>query len=178
MNYDELYVILGRLQRGLQCVQGLVTLYDVDAHTGGFCVIPGSHLHHDALLDAANAGERNFVPVPSTFPVLKEAQVMPICKAGDLVLWDSRSIHCNSPAIAPPTASPDELLRMVGYVCMTPKQLADEEVLSMRVKIFERGLTTSHWPHLLSYTISDDDDRECVQRVCDVSQEQRELIGV
>jgi hypothetical protein len=159
-------------------VQGLVTLYDVDARTGGFCVIPGSHLHHDALLDAAKAGDRNFVPVPRDFPVLSEAQVIPVCKAGDMVLWDSRSIHCNTPAIAPPTANTGELLRMVGYVCMTPRRLATEEVLSTRVKIFERGLSTSHWPHLLSYKISDSDDRDCTKSIADISQEQRELIGV
>ena len=51
-----------------------------------------------------------------------------MCKAGDLVLWDSRTIHCNSPALKPPTTAlgyrDDELLRAVVYTCMTPQHMA------------------------------------------------------
>ena len=31
------------------CVQGLVSLLDATDQTGGLCVIPGSHKHHDEL---------------------------------------------------------------------------------------------------------------------------------
>lgn len=45
------------------------------------------------------------------------------CSAGDLVLWDSRTVHCNSPALEPDAqqqAVPD-FIRAVAYVCMTPR---------------------------------------------------------
>merc|ERR1719326_2042181 len=43
------------------------------------------------------------------------------CKAGDLILWDSRTMHANTCADAPPELDPHQLLRLTAYVCMTPK---------------------------------------------------------
>merc|ERR1711879_414456 len=69
------------------------------------------------------------------------------CRARDLVLWDSRCVHCNMPAVTTPTSPCDELLRIVVYVCMTPKAWATDEVLKMRRQGYEVHLTSSHWPH-------------------------------
>jgi ectoine hydroxylase-related dioxygenase (phytanoyl-CoA dioxygenase family) len=127
------------------CVQGLVTLYDATADTGGLCVIPTSHLHHTEMCARVGSSKfpGDFVPIPSTDPLLlmteeqardttsSEEQVSDtnistgsstysstaegpsgvsrgtvrcaaglVCaKAGDLILWDSRCIHCNTPAL-------------------------------------------------------------------------------
>ena len=147
----------------------------MNQHTGGFCLIPDSHKQHDNLLQVAGEGNRNFVKVPVDFPELSRPQVLPICRAGDMVLWDSRTIHCNTPAFERPITSSNEPLRMVGYVCMTPRSLADEATLAARIKIFERGLSTSHWPHLFPYEV-DDDPEKVVTRIHDIPAEQKALI--
>lgn len=91
----------GPERQGKVCVQGLVTLYDATPHTGGLCVIPRSHLQHDAFCQRApNASVLgDFVPIEVTDSVFETDGVLVGAKAGDLVLWDSRTIHCNTPAL-------------------------------------------------------------------------------
>ena len=74
---------------------------------------------------------------------------------GDLILWDSRTIHCNSPAIHPPSDAPtgvdvpkaSELLRLVGYVCCTPRAWCTPVVMKHRAKAALELTTSTHWPH-------------------------------
>jgi len=148
----------GRGAPGFQSVQGLVTLLDVDASTGGLVVVPGSHKKHEDLVRYQYSDE-NYVSVPASDPILELPKKLVTCRAGDLVLWDSRCVHCNAPgrrSLRPCVTAeasadePVELLRMVGYVCMTPKSKASEEVLCQRRQLYRDRLTTSHWPHLLS----------------------------
>lgn len=111
------------------------------------------------------------------------------CRAGDMVVWDSRLVHCNTPgqlhlahgaskgeveettgvpaensrtdgSDAPPREQPadaddsgssrekshNELIRMVGYVCMLPASTATESVLRSRIMGFASSTQTSHWP--------------------------------
>jgi hypothetical protein len=148
------HVDQGQLLPGFQCAQGLVTLKDVTAATGGFCCIPGSHLYHDQVLatDLTGNPERNYIKIPHDFSPsgvnLPLREILVLCRAGDLILWDSRTIHCNTPALkrpVTPRSSPD-LLRMACYVCMTPTAMASEEVLEQRIRLFEHGIGTCHWP--------------------------------
>lgn len=57
---------------------------------------------------------------------------------GDLVLWDSRTVHWNRV----PTG---EVVRNAVYVCMCPKSMASAELLDKRKEYFENRLATSHW---------------------------------
>mmetsp|Transcript_5229 Transcript_5229/g.8056 ORF Transcript_5229/g.8056 Transcript_5229/m.8056 type:complete len:351 (-) Transcript_5229:175-1227(-) len=168
------HVDQGRTLRGLQCVQGLVTLYDATEATGGFCAIPKSHLCHDELVNEAASNDKNFVRVPHDFAALNGPQHLITCKAGDMILWDSRTIHCNTPAITPPTTPENELLRMVGYVCMTPSSKASKEVIENRIAIYERGLGTTHWPHISTYTANKDDPP--VRSIDDAPADVRSLV--
>jgi ectoine hydroxylase-related dioxygenase (phytanoyl-CoA dioxygenase family) len=91
---------------GKVCVQGLVTYYDCTADSGGLCVIPKSHLHHDALCqqsDCAKALKMDFITMRTAElrSLLGEevAAHMVAARAGDLILWDSRTVHCNAPAL-------------------------------------------------------------------------------
>jgi hypothetical protein len=162
---------------GLQAVQGLVTLTDVNEFTGGFCAIPGSQTMHDTLVDTAALGDRNYVQIPNDFPTLQDPQILPICSAGDMILWDSRCIHCNTPALQQPNTDPGELLRAVGYVCMTPRSFATDEVIANRVRLFERAIGTTHWPHLTVYEVDPEDTHyPIVHRINEVSEEQRSLV--
>lgn len=152
-----MHVDQGRLLRGMQCIQGLVTLTDVNEETGGFCCIPRSHLSHDSLMNNHATSDDNFVKIPSNSPTLLEPQILPRCKAGDMILWDSRTIHCSSPALVRPTALPDRLLRMASYICMVPTSTADDGVIEKRVEMYQYNVTGTHWPHKLKFKKSSAD---------------------
>ena len=57
----------GCSKRGFHAVQGLVLLTDANAHTGGLCVVPGSHKAHDELMryTVTSPDGMDFVVVPS-----------------------------------------------------------------------------------------------------------------
>ena len=42
----------------------------------------------------------DFVPVPLDDPVLAGGARLVCAQPGDLVLWDSRTVHCNTPALS------------------------------------------------------------------------------
>ncbi len=107
---------------------------------------------------------------PKVRPHLPGFKTMPRklvhCRAGDLVLWDSRTIHCNTPAPRATRASGGggggglsggadgsgagaRLVRAVAYVCMTPARLASAQVRRARRAAYETRTTTAHWPHEL-----------------------------
>jgi hypothetical protein len=63
------------------------------------------------------------------------------------VLWDSRTIHCNHPAFVEPSSdnvADDRLIRLVGYVCMTPFECATPEVIEKRCQAYVYNESTSH----------------------------------
>lgn len=140
------HVDQGRTMRNLQCVQGFVSLTNQGADTGGLVVIPGSHKHHDEVCQLAEDDQDYIEPSPN-HPLLAMPKRLVACRAGDLVLWDSRCLHCNSPALVEPSAPVDKLLRAVIYVCMTPRAWSSAEDLSIRRQGYEINVTTSHWPH-------------------------------
>jgi hypothetical protein len=168
----------GPHRRGRVTIQGLVTYYDATAETGGLCVIPGSHLQHDELCERAPGAKMkvDWVSISAGDTVLRSAEPTLVCaKAGDLVLWDSRTVHCNTPALhmtdyfdrigavlshgdggqapaihedepMPPPGQPADLLRLVAYVCMVPASHASPEILQKRKQAFLHKLPTSHYP--------------------------------
>lgn len=142
------HVDQGPTKRGRQAVQGLVALTEQGPRTGGLVVIPGSQKRHDELV-AKVSNPSDFVAVSEDSAVRREGARprLVACEPGDLVLWDSRCVHCNGPAFLPPTCPADELLRAVSYVCMTPKACATEQALEERRRAYELRTTTSHWPH-------------------------------
>lgn len=168
------HVDQGVNMRGFQCVQGLVTLTDVTAATGGLCLIPGSFQHHEALMELT--GEKNnFVEIPASFPALLDKQILPLCQAGDMILWDSRTIHCSTPALEPPTTSPDELLRIAAYICMMPKHLAGNDVLQNRIQAYMRDMSLHHWPHIITHQIDACDP--IVRQYVDAPEEIKTLLA-
>lgn len=144
--------------QGKVCIQGLVTLFDATADTGGLVVIPGSHRHHEEICKRSALAKRSgdFVPIAVDDPILSQGGVLLRAQAGDLLLWDSRTVHCNTPAL---TALQDDWIdhtppqegwqpiRQVGYVCMTPRKFASADVIEKRKDAFVNNGSTSHWPH-------------------------------
>ena len=62
---------------------------------------------------------------------------------GDLVLWDSRTIHY---ACFPKA----EQIRYVIYTCFTPRKFGEEEDLKYKGELFAKYQGTTHWPHCVS----------------------------
>ena len=84
--------------------------------------------------------------------------IVPALKRGDLLLWDSRALHCNCPGEGAGRLSGEEagqaaepeLLRATVHMCLSPKSLANEEVLEQRRWAYRENLTLNHQAHHLS----------------------------
>lgn len=140
-------------KRGLHCVQGLITLKDATIKTGGLVVVPQSHrFHEDILTRYPGTGSWNFIGLKQNDPVLTEGESRPrlVCaEAGDLILWDSRTVHCSTQPLVEDQGllRSNDLIRAVAYVSMTPAAWCSDEVVIQRSAAFERAVTCSHWPH-------------------------------
>ncbi|CAF4230145.1 unnamed protein product [Rotaria sp. Silwood2] len=83
------------------CIQGLVSLTDQNEKTGGLIVYPRTHLRFTELSDVTK-NANDFVKVSDDHSIMNQGKTLGKlvhCRAGDLILWDSRTIHCNSPSI-------------------------------------------------------------------------------
>ena len=63
---------------------------------------------------------------------------------GSLVVFDSRLLHCNVPA---KVNRKTPRWRYTLYICMTPREWADNKTLQARVDAFRNQRMTTHWPH-------------------------------
>lgn len=143
------------------CVQGMVPLTDVTDVTGGLEVVPFSHLP-DAK-ERFKQAHPQYNAIPSDWCVLRRPDrlgpdpVLIKAKAGDLILWDSRTVHGGKVGTGFPENFQQELARLAVTVCMTPRDFARERVLSMRREGFLKGKTFTHWPHEARWTSSGSD---------------------
>lgn len=136
------------------CIQGFVSLTDQSEKTGGLIVYPKTHLNFTQLSDLTKRFQ-DFVKVPDTHPIMDPSQTqgkLVHCRAGDVVLWDSRTVHCNTPATSIEPHREDEpfdLLRIVAYVSMSPPSfvtsLTLEEFREKRKEMVENNCTLTHW---------------------------------
>jgi len=141
-------------KRGLHCVQGLVTLKDATEETGGLVVVPRSHRFHNDICSHYKAGDltSNFLSIDVNDRVLTEGDGGPrmvAARAGDMILWDSRTVHCNTSPLRENSdlLNGDDLVRAVCYICMTPAAWCSEETLRRRQQGYREGVTATHWPH-------------------------------
>lgn len=92
---------------------------------------------------------------------------------GDFIMWDSRTVHCNSPASKRDILSP-ELRRLVCYICMMPSDLvSDETVIWKRIEGVKKCTTTNHWP--CEFTPSGQNDLKAI-RPPNLSEDQIRLV--
>jgi hypothetical protein len=136
---------------GKHCVQGLVNLIPSSPATGGNVMVPGSHKRFDQI--PALYPERlsrihpkiDHFRFPNDDVLLADTQPI-IChmEAGDLMLWDSRTIHCSSPGLETPT-NDRELLRAASLICMMPKSKSNPDVIEMRKAAVQNLTSTTNW---------------------------------
>lgn len=132
--------------------QGLVDVLGTDAAGGGgFAVVPRSHtlfgswrMDCPGIVDSFG-GDDYFEP-PRDHPCLRSA-IVPRTRPGDLVLWDSRTVHCSHPGPEPPDDDGEpRLSRLVCYACFTPAMRADGSCFERRRRSVREGITTTHVP--------------------------------
>jgi ectoine hydroxylase-related dioxygenase (phytanoyl-CoA dioxygenase family) len=127
----------------LWSVQGLVNLFDCDEESGGLVVLPGSHKWHQSYFveKGLQALKDDWYVVPEEDK--KEERFQPILKvcgkAGDMMLWDSRTFHCNC-------LPKNGKRRGCVYVCQIPKSRISPQICTKRRQAWEEKRTTNHYP--------------------------------
>ncbi|KAL3421310.1 phytanoyl-CoA dioxygenase [Phlyctema vagabunda] len=138
------------LRRGLHCVQGIINLSTAGDEDGGLTVYPGSHLYTEEFFDTQTDSNTwksdDYYPFAgASLDFFKEKGLKPLkvnAEPGDLILWDSRTIHYG----AEPTET-SNTIRTVIYAAYTPARFATEEALKTKAEIFSEWGGTTHWPH-------------------------------
>ena len=132
-----------------ECIQSWVTAYDVDEGDATLAFLESSNKYHKEFQEVHKVEDKSdwykHTREEQAFYVEKGCTEKKIrCKAGDMVFWDSRTIHCGTEAVRM-REKPN--LRNVVYVCMTPRAKATEANLRKKRKAFNEIRMTSHWPH-------------------------------
>lgn len=136
-------------KKGLQCIQGFVSLYDVNEHDATLRVLQKSHNFHESFFKDFDIEEKKdwFKLEEEHYEYFanKGCEMIDIkCKAGSIVLWDSRTFHQGK---EPDMKRGQENFRLISYVCMLPRKLASTKDLEKKKKAFNDLRMTSHWPH-------------------------------
>jgi hypothetical protein len=136
---------------GRQCVQGLVNLLPTSESAGGNVIVPGSHRLFTEIPDLYTERLARIDPSIDHFRFPKEDPLFldnePITchmEAGDLLLWDSRTVHCSSPGSGHEFPS-NELVRAISLICMMPRSRSNEEVISRRKAAIAKKTSTTNW---------------------------------
>jgi hypothetical protein len=136
---------------GKHCVQGLVNLLPTSQETGGNVVIPGSHRLFEKIpeqyaerLDRIHPSIDHFRFPNDDENLVQNQPVMCHMEAGDLLLWDSRTIHCSAPSLTKPSRD-DELLRAASLICMMPRSKSNPAVIEQRKAAVSNLTSTTNW---------------------------------
>lgn len=131
--------------------QGIANLAPNGPQDGGLCVLKGSHLLHEEHFAATggfnpeqDSGEREngykFKPHEADWFRAHGCEETKVCAGeGDLILWDSRTVHWNASPVG-------GQVRFATYVCYCPRALMGEEALARKLEIFKARKSTTHFP--------------------------------
>jgi len=136
---------------GKQCIQGLVNLLPTSKEIGGNVIIPGSHNFFKDLPDEYHERlsklplEIDHFRFPNDDPKLSsDKAVMCHMEPGDMLLWDSRTIHCSNSGTSLDQET-NTLIRAASLICMMPKHLTSEDVLEQRREAVDKLISTTNW---------------------------------
>ncbi|OJD32137.1 phytanoyl-dioxygenase [Diplodia corticola] len=135
---------------GACCVQGVVNLAPSGPRDGGLVVYPGSHALMEEFFatqtNPADWSKRDLYMFSQRqlewFAARGCAPRKVDAAPGDLLLWDSRTVHWG----AEPQPGSDTV-RTVVYASYAPAAWASERQLAEKAKIFSKWAGTTHWPH-------------------------------
>ena len=136
---------------GKQCVQGLVNLLPTSEEIGGNVMVPGSHKffknipqEYEERLARLPLGVDHF-RFPNDDPKLSSQKpIMCNMEIGDMLLWDSRTIHCSNSGTSLRKGT-KELVRAASLICMMPKEKSNPEVIKKRREAVKKVISTTNW---------------------------------
>lgn len=168
-------------KRHCECVQGMLTLLPVTMASGGLMVVPQSQTEAGQQRTRDNLGAHGVQGDWVQLKVLNEAYhsaltheaVLLLAEPGDLILWDSRTIHGGRLPYGPAqedvpmadASAPPELERLACTISMTPREFTDPAklaelrgvaperlpsqacVMSARREGLQMGAAFNHVPH-------------------------------
>ena len=139
-----------------ECIQSWITGYDVDEGDATLAFMESSNNYHKEFYDNFINKNIEFTEKGNKLDWYKHDSLEQYfykergciekrikCKAGDMVLWDSRTIHCGT---EPLRNRNNKKLRNVVYVCMKPRKFATAANLKKKQKAFNELRMTTHWP--------------------------------
>jgi hypothetical protein len=129
---------------GLACIQGFVSYTSNTERT--ILLYEGSHkLHAKYFADRGIKSSKNWQLIDEDYLTeIEDLKRVVHVKAGDLVLWDSRTFHMGANLEVGEE-------RLVQYVCFLPRNGAENSATEQvkRKKYLLDHRTTSHWPYRL-----------------------------
>lgn len=138
-------------KRGLHCVQGIINLSHAGPKDGSLIVIPGSHRQIEEFFDTKTdpstwEWKDNRYFSKDDMAWFEQRGIKPVkvlAEPGDLILWDSRTIHWGGE----PEPAKSDVVRTVIYAAYAPAKMASPEALTEKKKVFSLNGATTHWPH-------------------------------
>ncbi|KAI5922992.1 hypothetical protein F4810DRAFT_233025 [Camillea tinctor] len=138
------------LHSGFDCVQGIVNLLPNGPDDGGLMVLDGSTKYYTELWEHFDykKGENGWNSWAQQkvdeemcqWLESKGCKWVKVCaEPGDLLLWDSRTIHYGAP---PSSTNP----RFASYVCYKPASMVSEETKTWFLEAFARKSNSTHDP--------------------------------
>ncbi|KAF4540680.1 Phytanoyl- dioxygenase [Lasiodiplodia theobromae] len=139
------------LRKGMQCVQGILNFAPNGPKDGGLIVVKGSSKLEELFFEAHNDVQGRETWGPADWFGFQQdevdwfldrgCEVLKVCAdPGDLILWDSRTVHWN---VMPES----DVTRAAMYICYTPASFASAEDLELKSALFKQRCGTTHWPH-------------------------------
>lgn len=137
-------------KRGLHCIQGILNLSRAGEEDGSLVVCPGSQRLVEEFFDTHTKpsdwqlkDKYNFTENDMEWFKARGCTPMKVlAEPGDLILWDSRTIHWGSEPTDKSTT-----VRTVIYAAYAPASMASPAALEEKKKIFLANGATTHWPH-------------------------------
>ncbi|KAJ5971233.1 uncharacterized protein N7479_001151 [Penicillium vulpinum] len=150
-------------KKGLHCVQGFINFTPNGPEDGGLMVLKGTHKLTEKFFETfpEQANRESWGPEDwfsfeaSEIDWFRERGCEPkkVCAdPGDLIMWDSRTIHYS----VPPQS---EQMRALIYLCYTPARFATPENLEKKAVLFKNKQGSTHWPHANLWGVNEKRDR-------------------
>jgi len=168
---------------GFHCVQGMIPLLPVTPESGGLRIVQDTN--NDETQEqmrkkytSLKFGE-DWCMLQFNDPLAENPQLI-IADPGDLILWDSRTIHGGLVGTGG-TEESNELVRASLTVCMMPKSKVPEKIAARRREAYERGWTLTHWPTEFHQNFVSDTNGQNIPRKnyvpISLTPEQKDLLG-
>lgn len=129
------------------CVQGIVNFEENGPEDGGLVLVENSHNIFANYMARHPSEGITWGYADMADPELSKLPLVKICApAGHIILFDSRTFHCNvHPYGSKFRQDGTPRFRMCTYVSMQPRQGANPKELEKRVSLYEHGRLTGHW---------------------------------